>query len=142
MARGSLCYLREVGLGMGSLRSESTPANGQSAVQPPSTTMLVPVTSEDASDARKTTAPMRSSTVPRRPSLILSRTERMKSGSSKNGFVRSEEHTSELQSLMRISYAVFFLKKKTKQTQKTTSIISIIKNLGQKINTINKYNRH
>src|SRR3546814_15940676 len=30
---------------------------------------------------------MRSSTVPRRPSLILSRTERMKSGSSKKGFV-------------------------------------------------------
>src|SRR3546814_4117068 len=30
---------------------------------------------------------------------------------------RSEEHTSELQSLMRISYAVFCLKKKTNQTQ-------------------------
>src|SRR3546814_6752439 len=30
---------------------------------------------------------------------------------------RSEEHTSELQSLMRISYAVFCLKKKTKQMQ-------------------------
>src|SRR3546814_1971066 len=29
---------------------------------------------------------------------------------------RSEEHTSELQSLMRISYAVFRLKKKKKQT--------------------------
>src|SRR3546814_9006567 len=29
-------------------------------------------------------------------------------------FVRSEEHTSELQSLMRSSYAVFCLKKKTK----------------------------
>src|SRR3546814_8257919 len=29
--------------------------------------------------------------------------------------MRSEEHTSELQSLMRISYAVFFLKKKTIQ---------------------------
>src|SRR3546814_5299694 len=29
-------------------------------------------------------------------------------------FVRSEEHTSELQSLMRISYAVFCLKKKKK----------------------------
>src|SRR3546814_1339227 len=29
--------------------------------------------------------------------------------------VRSEEHTSELQSLMRISYAVFCLKKKTRQ---------------------------
>src|SRR3546814_7531129 len=31
---------------------------------------------------------------------------------------RSEEHTSELQSLMRISYAVFCLKKKTKYKQK------------------------
>src|SRR3546814_5866201 len=30
------------------------------------------------------------------------------------GVARSEEHTSELQSLMRISYAVFFLKKKNK----------------------------
>src|SRR3546814_5245196 len=30
----------------------------------------------------------------------------------KTGFTRSEEHTSELQSLMRISYAVFCLKKK------------------------------
>src|SRR3546814_6569570 len=30
---------------------------------------------------------------------------------------RSEEHTSELQSLMRISYAVFCLNKKTKYTQ-------------------------
>src|SRR3546814_2841661 len=30
---------------------------------------------------------------------------------------RSEEHTSELQSLMRISYAVFCLKKKNKQKQ-------------------------
>src|SRR3546814_10096158 len=30
------------------------------------------------------------------------------------GAVRSEEHTSELQSLMRISYAVFCLKKKRK----------------------------
>src|SRR3546814_3365705 len=29
------------------------------------------------------------------------------------GFARSEEHTSELQSLMRISYAVFCLKKNT-----------------------------
>src|SRR3546814_10545022 len=31
--------------------------------------------------------------------------------------VRSEEHTSELQSLMRISYAVFCLKKKRTQTR-------------------------
>src|SRR3546814_3894747 len=34
------------------------------------------------------------------------------------GAFRSEEHTSELQSLMRISYAVFCLKKKTKATGK------------------------
>src|SRR3546814_10195957 len=32
---------------------------------------------------------------------------------------RSEEHTSELQSLMRISYAVFCLKKKKKNTNNT-----------------------
>src|SRR3546814_6651597 len=31
--------------------------------------------------------------------------------------IRSEEHTSELQSLMRISYAVFCLKKKTANTK-------------------------
>src|SRR3546814_8012700 len=40
-------------------------------------------------------------------------------------FERSEEHTSELQSLMRISYAVFCLKKKKKQhrhNQKSTAI--------------------
>src|SRR3546814_9044258 len=34
--------------------------------------------------------------------------------------VRSEEHTSELQSLMRISYAVFCLKKKKQNTTNTT----------------------
>src|SRR3546814_3426121 len=37
---------------------------------------------------------------------------------------RSEEHTSELQSLMRISYAVFCLKKKTKQNITYTINIS------------------
>src|SRR3546814_4162107 len=42
---------------------------------------------------------------------------------------RSEEHTSELQSLMRISYAVFCLKKKKKKTNKTTTI--------QQLNKIN-----
>src|SRR3546814_10273466 len=36
---------------------------------------------------------------------------------------RSEEHTSELQSLMRISYAVFCLKKKKTQTAKHTTIM-------------------
>src|SRR3546814_5904389 len=37
---------------------------------------------------------------------------------------RSEEHTSELQSLMRISYAVFCLKKKKKRKQKTKTDIT------------------
>src|SRR3546814_7554041 len=37
------------------------------------------------------------------------------------GDKRSEEHTSELQSLMRISYAVFCLKKKKKNKNKTTN---------------------
>src|SRR3546814_9819875 len=36
------------------------------------------------------------------------------------GLDRSEEHTSELQSLMRISYAVFCLKKKTKEQIQTS----------------------
>src|SRR3546814_5202253 len=38
-------------------------------------------------------------------------------GEAAHGILRSEEHTSELQSLMRISYAVFCLKKKN-NTQK------------------------
>src|SRR3546814_3648902 len=38
--------------------------------------------------------------------------------------IRSEEHTSELQSLMRISYAVFCLKKKTSITQ--TSVQTLL----------------
>src|SRR3546814_2284051 len=46
---------------------------------------------------------------------------------------RSEEHTSELQSLMRISYAVFSLKKK-KSTNK--------KNPKKLLNQINHYNKH
>src|SRR3546814_3080730 len=35
---------------------------------------------------------------------------------------RSEEHTSELQSLMRISYAVFCLKKKKKQSRQSHNL--------------------
>src|SRR3546814_10337847 len=38
----------------------------------------------------------------------------------RGGLRRSEEHTSELQSLMRISYAVFCLKKKTARTTNVT----------------------
>src|SRR3546814_6830586 len=42
--------------------------------------------------------------------------------------VRSEEHTSELQSLMRISYAVFCLKKKKHNTQRYRNLLSPINN--------------
>src|SRR3546814_4214488 len=45
---------------------------------------------------------------------------RLKVTNSPNPPPRSEEHTSELQSLMRISYAVFCLKKKISRTQKDT----------------------
>src|SRR3546814_7372010 len=41
-------------------------------------------------------------------------------------YVRSEEHTSELQSLMRISYAVFCLKKKT---HNITNLITLTINI-------------
>src|SRR3546814_9376559 len=41
-------------------------------------------------------------------------------GHGRHGSWRSEEHTSELQSLMRISYAVFCLKKKHHQKHTTT----------------------
>src|SRR3546814_10033066 len=44
---------------------------------------------------------------PRRPASVAARALRTRAGQ-----YRSEEHTSELQSLMRISYAVFCLKKK------------------------------
>src|SRR3546814_3574327 len=45
-------------------------------------------------------------------------------GRSGSGKSRSEEHTSELQSLMRISYAVFCLKKKN-NTRKTKNMTQI-----------------
>src|SRR3546814_10726498 len=48
------------------------------------------------------------------PSMWISRALR-------NICIRSEEHTSELQSLMRISYAVFCLKKKKKNKRRIKS---------------------
>src|SRR3546814_5698842 len=51
---------------------------------------------------------------------------------------RSEEHTSELQSLMRISYAVFCLKKKTNQHKEQIKSSTIINH----INTCHELNIH
>src|SRR3546814_5663805 len=50
--------------------------------------------------------------IPAQPITTMSET---KLDATTCSYPRSEEHTSELQSLMRISYAVFCLKKKTKQ---------------------------
>src|SRR3546814_9971122 len=43
-------------------------------------------------------------------------------GGGERGVARSEEHTSELQSLMRISYAVFCLKKKKEDAKQNQNI--------------------
>src|SRR3546814_11914402 len=57
----------------------------------------------------------------RRSDRALQGTDRGLHGPARGAFrERSEEHTSELQSLMRISYAVFCLKKKKKLTKKTS----------------------
>src|SRR3546814_10328148 len=53
-------------------------------------------------------------------------------------FARSEEHTSELQSLMRISYAVFCLKKKKTNNTRTTYRVGeskLIYNINDLIDT-------
>src|SRR3546814_4806495 len=47
---------------------------------------------------------------------------------------RSEEHTSELQSLMRISYAVFCLKKKIKKTSNNKKTYHIIRRPTSRVN--------
>src|SRR3546814_10202113 len=54
----------------------------------------------------------------RRPRAWLNNAEVRRSGNP--AMIRSEEHTSELQSLMRISYAVFCLKKKKQYERKYT----------------------
>src|SRR3546814_8972329 len=60
----------------------------------------------------------RGSTGRRRPTPASSRSDELRDETARRSpsstAVRSEEHTSELQSLMRISYAVFCLKKKKK----------------------------
>src|SRR3546814_7839814 len=49
-----------------------------------------------------------------------------------NAKLRSEEHTSELQSLMRISYAVFCLKKKKQDTTKTQKHMSMSEEINKR----------
>src|SRR3546814_5216223 len=61
----------------------------------------------------------------------LRRLPRQEGGHNRGRLARSEEHTSELQSLMRISYAVFCLKKK--QMKNNTNLSN---NTTQKIHTV------
>src|SRR3546814_2906400 len=62
------------------------------------------------------------------------RARRYAHGWSGSGYTRSEEHTSELQSLMRISYAVFCLKKK-----KDEKITNELKENNQNIKAANPH---
>src|SRR3546814_6587509 len=61
------------------------------------------------------------------PAIVLTPTEKAlpRRGQERHegAIARSEEHTSELQSLMRISYAVFCLKKKKTKSENTTNTI-------------------
>src|SRR3546814_1089267 len=50
---------------------------------------------------------------------------------------RSEEHTSELQSLMRISYAVFCLKKKNNTHHRSTSTLQTVTHITYHFHTTN-----
>src|SRR3546814_10353858 len=54
------------------------------------------------------------------PDSVGRRADTARAGTRKTPARRSEEHTSELQSLMRISYAVFCLKKKTTHKEHRT----------------------
>src|SRR3546814_8163382 len=77
------------------------------SIQPPST---------PKNSTKPPTAPSTSTSSPNQPSSSLIQTK-----SSPSSTARSEEHTSELQSLMRISYAVFCLttKKPPRQASAT-----------------------
>src|SRR3546814_6070836 len=56
--------------------------------------------------------------------------------------LRSEEHTSELQSLMRISYAVFCLKKKKQKPHRQTNKNILLPNEQHRHTTTTRHNKH
>src|SRR3546814_6858418 len=83
--------------------------------------LKVPEAAKPAAPARENVVPLRKSPPAMRPIAANDIVEVPLHGK----IARSEEHTSELQSLMRISYAVFCLKKKKKQTRITTRVSSM-----------------
>src|SRR3546814_1956173 len=86
---------QEIGRVVGRLRRKREIARGVVGKGPPARDV-----GEVAPDRQRRNAAAREVAVPGKKRISL------------RIFVRSEEHTSELQSLMRISYAVFCLKKK------------------------------
>src|SRR3546814_10061994 len=83
-------------------------------------------------------------TDPTRPAHSLERPTFEMPAGAVDAHIRSEEHTSELQSLMRISYAVFCLKKKNKTTlhHTTTSITRTPKRHTNKPTTPPQHSPH
>src|SRR3546814_7945783 len=71
--------------------------------------------------------------IPRRAAVAGRGADVRRRGRRRRAEPRSEEHTSELQSLMRISYAVFCLKKKNNSHQ--------VHNKGQYTNSNERYTR-
>src|SRR3546814_2317329 len=84
--------------------------------------------------------------VPARVALSRTRSRRSGAGAGRRlvrrqRAPRSEEHTSELQSLMRISYAVFCLKKKTPKIIHTLTQLQHTTNSRKTTDTIDAQNR-
>src|SRR3546814_10435179 len=69
---------------------------------------------QETRDEPRSRSPLARSPWARSPMVRLAGPDRLSRGAGRDG-TRSEEHTSELQSLMRISYAVFCLQKKKQQ---------------------------
>src|SRR3546814_7133392 len=84
------------------------------------TDTLFPYTTLFRSHSRLLQASIRDRGDPRRSRRGQCQGGTARGGNEPQGEGRSEEHTSELQSLMRISYAVFCLKKKKKNKTKST----------------------
>src|SRR3546814_5991862 len=108
-------------------RSKMTPNPGSSTSQPmmpsvsghrisPPPSMVANPPPPERSTAAAAPSPKRAVATILALLSLSSRMEVEQSSRATNRTIRrSEEHTSELQSLMRISYAVFFLKKKRRQ---------------------------
>src|SRR3546814_9799045 len=72
--------------------------------------------------ARKALEPVESAIFVEGGEIGFEREGRVEDSRAAAGIFRSEEHTSELQSLMRSSYAVFCLKKKKRNCQRKTTL--------------------